>query len=150
MMKIGTHNTLPLLIVFTLGISELFAGSQSLIAQAQKSQDQIWEEQRKSITMKCLLQNPIKEYSQAIGHPTGETDEDIETCNHDMLHLLGVCELNNDVYTFCKAVNSYIDDNKLEQLDERPEQLSQETIDKINSFDWNGDGTTTGSDFVSK
>jgi hypothetical protein len=120
------------------------------IAQAQKTQDQIWEEQRQSTTLGCAVTNPFKEFNEAIGEPTEEIDEDLETCNHDMLYLLGLCEQNNDEYTFCKAANSYIDENNLGQLDERPDQLSQETIDKINEFDWNEDGVTDGSDFVSK
>ena len=64
--------------------------------------------------------------------------------------MLGICEQNNDGYTFCDSVHTYIDDNNLDQISERPEQLSQETIDGINEHDWNEDGVTDGSDFVSK
>jgi hypothetical protein len=88
-------------------------------------------------------------FNEAIGEPTEEVDEDLEI-NLDMLYLVGLCEQNNDEYGFCKPANSYVDENNLEQLDERPEQLSQETIDKINEFDWNEDGVTDGSDFISK
>ena len=102
------------------------------IAQAQKTQDQIWQEQHEGIAVSCSLQNPFKEYNEAIGEPTEEIDEKIERCNHDVLYLLGLCEQHDDEYTFCKSVHAYIDDHNLEQIDERPEQLSQETIDKIN------------------
>jgi hypothetical protein len=64
--------------------------------------------------------------------------------------MLGICEQNNDEYSFCDLVRTYIDDHSLEQISERPEQLSQETIDGINEHDWNEDGVTDGSDFVSK
>jgi hypothetical protein len=125
-------------------------GSEGNRSQSQKTQDQIWEEQRESITMGCLVTNPFKEFNEVIGEPTEEVDEDLETCNHDMLYLLGLCEQNNDGYGFCKPANSYVDENNLEQISERPMQMSQETIEKINEFDWNEDGVTDGSDFVSK
>jgi hypothetical protein len=77
-------------------------------------------------------------------------DEKTERCNHDMLYMLGVCEQNNEGYSFCDSVHTYLEDHGLGSLDERPEQLSQETIDGINENDWNEDGVTNGSDFVSK
>jgi hypothetical protein len=117
-------------------------------AQAQKTQDQIWQEQHEGQTYKCLLQNTFREYEEGTGQSTAETEATTETCNHDMLYMLGICEQNNDEYTFCENVHTYIDDHNLEQISERPEQLSQETIDGINEHDWNEDGVTDGSDFV--
>jgi hypothetical protein len=49
-----------------------------------KKEDQIWEEQRESITIGYLVQNPFKQFSEAFGDSTEETEEDIETCNHDV------------------------------------------------------------------
>jgi hypothetical protein len=120
------------------------------IAQAQKTQDQIWSEQHAGITAGCLTNDAIKEYNEATGQPTEEMDEKTEICNHDMLYMLGVCEQNNEGYSFCNLVHTYLEDHGLGSLDERPEQLSQETIDGINENDWNEDGVTDGSDFVSK
>ena len=136
-------------IVFPLVILIILQGITG-IAQAQKTQDQIWQEQHEGQVMKCLVMGPIKQYEGATGQSTEESDEILERCNHDMLYMLGVCEQNNDKYTFCDSVHTYIDDNNLDQLSERPEQLSQETINKINEFDWNEDGVTDGSDFVSE
>ncbi len=147
-MNIRQNNILPLLVV--LVILPVSQGSLPIIAQSQKPQDQLWEEQRYGITVGCTIQNPFKEFNERIGEPVEEIDEDIATCNHDMLYLLGVCKQNNDAYSFCKSVNSYIEDNNLGQIEEKPDQLSQETIDNINEYDWNGDGVTDGSDFMDK
>jgi hypothetical protein len=135
--------------IFLFGILTIYQGNTGM-AQAQKTQDQIWQEQHEGQVMKCLVTGPIKEYEGATGQSTAESDEILERCNHDMLYMLGICEQNNDEYTFCDSVHNYIDDNNLDQISERPEQLSQETIDRINEFDWNEDGVTDGSDFVSK
>ena len=112
------------------------------LAQAEKTRDQIWHEQHEGQTMKCLGMGIIKEYEEAMEQPTGESDETIKRCNHDMLYMLGVCEKNNDGYNFCDSVHTYIDNNNLDQISERPLQLSQETIDRMNEFDWNEDGVT--------
>ena len=144
--KIPALTTATIFLFIILTISQENIG----IAQAQKTQDQIWYEQHEGQTMKCLVMGPIKEYEEATGQSTEESDETIEGCNHDMLYMLGVCEQNNDEYNFCDSVHAYIDDHNLDQISERPEQLSQETIDSINEFDWNEDGVTDGSDFVSK
>ena len=110
----------------------------------------ILNEQHEGITAGCLANDVIKEYNESTGQPTEEMDKKTETCNHDMLYMLGICEQNNDGYAFCDSVHTYIDDHSLDQISERPEQLSQETIDGINENDWNEDGVTDGSDFVSK
>jgi hypothetical protein len=102
------------------------------IAQAQKTQDQIWNEQHEGITAGCLTTDAFKEFEESTGQSTEESDAKIETCNHDILYMLGICEQDNDEYSFCDLVPTYIDDHSLEQISERPEQLSQETIDSIN------------------
>jgi hypothetical protein len=135
--------------IFLFVILTISQGNPDL-AQAQKTQDQIWFEQHEGITAGCLTNDAIKEYNEATGQPTEEMDEKTETCNHDMLYMLGVCEQNNDGYSFCDPVRTYLEDHGLGSLDERLEQLSQETIDGINENDWNEDGVTDGSDFVSK
>ena len=134
-----------LLVIFT--ISE--AGPYG-VSIAQKTQDQLWNEQHYGIVMGCRATNIAKEFEGATGQSTEESDKNLEICNHDILYMLGICEQNNDGYTFCDSVHTYIDDNNLDQISERPEQLSQETIDKINEHDWNEDGVTDGADFVSE
>lgn len=140
--KVNGPAFLVFILLFVVG------GSEPNFAQA-KTVDQIWREQHEGQAVKCLMQNMFKEYNEAIGQPTGEEDETIETCNHDMLYMLGLCEQHEDAYSFCKSVHSYIDDHNLEQIGERPTSFSQETIDGINEYDWNSDGKLDGSDFVS-
>jgi hypothetical protein len=148
----GMEKKFPVLTTATIFLFVILTISQGNtgMAQAQKTQDQIWQEQHEGQTYKCLLQNTFREYEEGTGQSTAETEATTETCNHDMLYMLGICEQNNDEYTFCENVHTYIDDHNLEQISERPAQLSQETIDGINEHDWNEDGVTDGSDFVSK
>ena len=49
------------------------------------------------------MQNMFKKYNEAIGQPRGEEDETIETCNHDILYMLGLCEQHEDAYSFCEC-----------------------------------------------
>jgi hypothetical protein len=116
---------------------------------AQEEQEgNLWEQQRDSVAMACVAQDMLQDLEGV--YTTLEKTNTTGACTNDMLHLLGVCEQNNNAYAFCETTRTYIDKHKLEQLSERPVQLSQERIDKINGYDWNKDGKTDGTDFVSK
>ena len=113
----------PVLTIATIFLFVILTISQLTIpstAQAQKTQNQIWQEQHEGIAMGCLTNDAIKEYNEEIGQPTIEEEETIQTCNRDMLYMLGPCEQHEDSYSFCQSVHSYIDDHNLEQIGERP------------------------------
>ena len=58
------------------------------IAQALKKKTRFGKRQRESITIGYLVQNPFKQFSEAFGDSTEETEEDIETCNHDVVQIV--------------------------------------------------------------
>src|SRR5215203_5143451 len=120
-----------IMIIVVVSIVVTTTRAQTQVQAQNKSNSQICEEQRSGVTLGCMMQNPAKDFREEIGEPTEEDDKDIETCNHDMLHLLGVCEQKNNEYKFCQGVHSCIDDNNLGQLEERPDQLSQETRSQV-------------------
>ncbi|CAN5417906.1 hypothetical protein BH18THE2_BH18THE2_17010 [soil metagenome] len=141
---INYNNYIPILITT---IIFLFASITSAQAQVQGHNDnQIWEQQRESIIIACVAQDMLQDLEGV--YTSLEKTNTTGACTHDMLHLLGICEQNKDEHAFCKSTRTYIDEHNLQQLEERPEKLSQERIDLINKRDWNGDGIVTGSEFI--